>query len=113
MTVELELGGHRRPFHKTDIATSPAGAVTASRQVLGGDVTELVGWALAETTGLSPAAVRLRDGNSAAGEVLARINLAANESARDTFTTRGIRVFTGRVYLEVVSGSVEGVVYWC
>ena len=58
------------------------------------------------------AAVRIHDGNNANGEVFARINLAANESVRDWYIPKGIRCFTGRVFLEVMSGSVEGVIYW-
>lgn len=109
--VHLE-GRHRHYWQKTDIAASPAGAVTASRQVLRGDVRALVGWSVAETTGTAAAAFRLRDGTGTTSEVLARINLAANESDRDTFGQRGILVNTGNIWLEFISGSFEGVVYW-
>lgn len=114
-TVELILraGGHHKSAERTDISAGVAGAVNASRQVLaGGDVEELIGWSLRETTGAAAAEMRLRDGNSAAGEVLAVVGLAANTSSFVFASGRGVRVLTGRVFLEVVSGSVEGVVYW-
>lgn len=97
---------------KTDIATAPGGAVAASRLVLNTDAHAVMGWEFAETTGNAGATIRLHDGNSANGEVFTRINLQANESVRDWFIPRGIRCFTGRVFLEVLSGSVEGVIYW-
>ena len=99
-------------WKKTDIGPSVAAAVVASRQVLGGDVRALCGWSVAETTGAASAAIRFHDGSSATGEVFTRINLVANESNREYFTKDGVRCFTGRIYLEVISGSVEGVIYW-
>lgn len=97
---------------KTDLAANPAGAVAASRQVLNSDVHALLGWSIAETTGTAGATIRLFDGANASGEQFTRINLQANESVRDWFIPKGIRCFTGRIFLQVISGSVEGVVYW-
>lgn len=100
------------PWEKTDIGPTPAAAVSGSRAINTGDISVLTGYAVAETTGAATAAIRLRDGNNANGEVIARINLVANESVRDFWTPAGVRVFTGHLFLEVLSGSVEGVVYW-
>lgn len=97
---------------KSDIATAPGAPVVASRVVVNSDVHAVLGWAFAETTGTGGAAVRLHDGNNATSEVFARVNLAANESVRDWYIPKGIRCSTGRLFLEVVNGSVEGVVYW-
>lgn len=102
----------RFTWKKTDIATSPGAAITASRQVLAGDVRAIGGWGFAETTGTAGASLRLRDGNSATGEVFIRVNLASNESTRDYFPKDGVHCLTGRVFIEVLSGSVEGVIYW-
>jgi len=111
--IELLIGGGHKPYCKTDIGPTPAAAVTASRQVIGGgDACELMGYALRETTGAATAALRLRDGNNAATEVIVAVNLAANESVRDMFTPRGLVIATGRVFLEWLSGSIEGVIYW-
>lgn len=98
--------------NKTDIATAPGGAVAASRQVINSDVHAILGWSFAETTNAAGATIRIHDGNQVSGEVFARINLGANESVRDWYIPKGIRCFTGRIFLEVVSGSVEGVIYW-
>lgn len=111
--LELLLGGgHHYPMEKTDIGATPGAAVVASRVINAGDIAVLMGYALAETTGAASAAIRLRDGNLAAGEVIARVDLLANESVRDFWTPHGVRVATGHLFLEVVSGSVEGVVFW-
>lgn len=98
--------------NKTDIATAPGGAVTASRIVINSDVHAILGWAFAETTGTAGATIRIHDGSSATGEVFARINLTSNESVRDWYIPKGIRCFTGRIFIEIISGSVEGVIYW-
>jgi hypothetical protein len=98
--------------NKTDIALSPGGAITAGRIVINSDAHAILGWAFAETTGAAGATVRIHDGSNANGEVFARINLQANESVRDWYIPKGVRCFTGRVFVNVVSGSVEGVIYW-
>lgn len=111
--LEVLLGvGRHHPYKKTDLGKTPGVAVTVSRQVFAGDVCTLYGWAVAETTGAASAAIRLRDGLDANAEVIARINLLASESDRDTFTPHGIIVSTGHLWLEVLSGSVEGVLFW-
>lgn len=97
---------------KTDIAANTAGAVAASRQILGGDVLAVMGWTIAESTGAAVAKVRLRDGNNASAEVIATIALPTNGSSIVVVPRHGIEVFTGRVFLEVAAGSVEGVLYW-
>ena len=97
---------------KTDIAPNPGTAITASRIILGGDVRELSGWTIRETTGAAAATIRLRDGNNAQSEVIAVLGLPAAGSSIIFPTARNIEVATGRVFVEVVAGSVEGVIYW-
>jgi hypothetical protein len=100
-------------IYKWDISTGIALPITASVELpLGGAVRAVYGWAFAETTGTAAAAVRLHDGSQTGGEVFARINLTAGESTRDSFAPNGIKCRSGYLYLEVLSGSVEGVVYW-
>lgn len=70
---------------------------------------QLAGYSLAEAAGAA-AVVRLRDGIDAGGDVLARINLAANGYADRWFLPHGI-AFTAGLYVEVVSGAIEGAVY--
>lgn len=99
-------------WNKTDIAPTVAGTDTATRILLGGDVRAVCGWAIAETTGAASAAIRLHDGRLATGEQFGRVNLIASESVRDTFVPHGVRCYTGAVTIEVLSGSVEGVLFW-
>lgn len=114
-TVEVYIGErhHDRRLMKTDLSAGIAGAVAASRQVLaGGDVRAMIGYAIRETTGTAGAVIRFHDGNGPGTEVIAPVSLAAGESDRSILGSHGITVSTGRIFLEVVSGSVEGVVYW-
>ena len=97
---------------KTDIAYPGTGAVTGNKGILGGDVRAITGWAIRETTGAAAATIRLRDGSAAIGEVIAPLGLAANGFAFFPPMGKGIEVATGKVFLEVVAGSVEGVIYW-
>ena len=113
VVVEVDIGHHKHAALVADLGANPATAVIASRQVLGGgDVRRLLGWSIRETSGAATATFRLRDGNNAAAVMLANANLAANESIRDFWFPAGILVATGRIYLEIVSGSVEGVLYY-
>lgn len=109
-----QRGGYSESYtaRKTDISGSVENPVTASRVILGGDVRSVMGWAVAETTGAAGASLRLHDGGIATGEQFVRLNLAANESVRDWFEPKGLRCFTGRVFLEILTGSVEGVLFW-
>jgi hypothetical protein len=97
---------------KTDLSLVPGGPVAASRVMLNSDVHSVLGWAIAETTGNTPASIRLWDGRGITGEQFGRINLQGNESVRDWFIPHGIRCYSGAIFLQVVTGSVEGVVYW-
>jgi hypothetical protein len=101
------------PTVKTDISAGIGLPVTASRLALpGGDVAVLVGWSISETTGAATASFRLHDGKDATTPQFTRVNLAANESNRDTIGRNGAICFSGRVFLAVVSGSIEGVLFW-
>jgi hypothetical protein len=99
-------------YKKTDLAYPGTGAVVASKAVLPGDVLAIGGWALRETTGAAVATVRLRDGSAAINEVIAPITIAAGGFVFFPPYGRGIEVATGKVFLEVVAGSLEGVIYW-
>lgn len=98
---------------KTDISPTIAGAVSASRVVLsGGNVVGFAGWSLRETTGTAAAVCRFHDGANVATEVLATVALASAASAIYRYDGQGVECATGRIFLEIVSGSIEGVVYW-
>lgn len=67
----------------------------------------LVGWSLRETAG-AVAVVRLYDGRSTDAPLVAVANLAA--SASDTTWLGGVSLTEG-LFVEVMSGAVEGAVY--
>ena len=92
-----------------DFNPSPA---TASQQLVTSQARVLYGWSIAEASGSAFAKVRLRDGTSAAGKLLGVIALIPNESTRDFFPVEAIVINTGAIYLEVVTGRVEGCVYY-
>lgn len=99
-------------YKKTDIAATPAGAVAASRQVLAGDVHSVCGWCITETTGAAAAQFRLLDGSAVGNEVIGSAKLAQGTTNAVTFSDHGVEVYTGRIFLQVVAGSIEGVIYW-
>lgn len=69
----------------------------------------IVGWSIRETAGAA-AAVRLWDGREAGGQLLATVALAASDSHTVMPTGGGISV-SDALFVEVVTGAVEGVVY--
>lgn len=73
------------------------------------DVSRFGGWSVREAAATAAAAtVRFRD-TSVAGQILAVLELAADGS--DTTVLDPAVVPDGGVYVEVVAGTVEGVVY--
>lgn len=64
------------------------------------------GFALRETAGAA-AVVRIRDGGVITGDILDTVSLLANESAREWYGPQGIKGRSG-LYVEIVSGTVEG-----
>lgn len=107
-----EGGRHHAGWFKTDLSLSVDGGVSASRQVLSGDVCVLGGWVLSEPTGTAGAAVRLHDGSGTGGEQFGRINLATSATSAVLLLPHGVICSTGRVFCEVISGQVEGVLLW-
>lgn len=102
-----------RPIRKSDISPTAGGAVTASGAITPtGVCKQVIGWSIVETTGTAGATIRLWDGVANEGSVIVRIDLNANESTRDRGGPPGIQCVSGGIYLQVVSGSVEGVIYW-
>lgn len=82
-------------------------ALTGSDQavaVAGADA--YFGFSIRETAGAT-AVVRIYDNNSAAGTLVDSISLAALESARE-FYPDGIQTIVGGLYVDIVSGTVEG-----
>lgn len=71
----------------------------------------ILGWSVSETTGAASASFRWVDGRDVNGTPASGIvNLLANESDTEALGDLGIECRRG-VFLDVRSGSVEGVVY--
>jgi hypothetical protein len=70
----------------------------------------IFGWSFTEPN-VEGAKIILRDGTTGAGKYIAAITLNQNESVRDYFVG-AIALESGAIYLEVVSGHIEGAVYW-
>jgi hypothetical protein len=70
----------------------------------------LNGYSIRETAAAT-AVVRLRDKN-VSGQILATIALPASGSIQVMDTAGGILVPSGTIYVQVVSGAVEGAVYY-
>ena len=109
--TELEWLEQQYRLRPVDISPAPAGAVAASHTVLNGGASFLCGWALRETTGAAAAAIRLWDGASNNDQLLLTLALASGAGDRYILDRHGIWITTGRVFLEVVAGSVEGLLY--
>ena len=85
------------------------GATAAGERLVSGPAI-LLGYSIRESTGAAAAAVRLRNGADATGAIVATIGLAASGSDTQMPTDPGLICDVG-VWLEVVSGSVEGSVH--
>lgn len=81
-------------------------ALTGSDQIVVTGPTVYRGFAVDETSTSVSAKLRIYDGVSAAGKLIDVIQLSADESAREYYES-GIRCADG-LYVDVVSGSVEG-----
>ena len=70
----------------------------------------LYGWIISESTGTAGAKFRLWDGTSNAGNYLGTVTLGENESNREFFPVETPAIRNNAIYLEIVSGKLEGLV---
>jgi hypothetical protein len=75
-------------------------------------INNLFGWNITESTGTAPAKVRLWDGTSNSGNYLGTVTLGENESNREWFPDQSPVIRNNAIYLEIVSGKVEGVLWF-
>lgn len=85
------------------------GTTTASVSIINRQCVVL-GFGIRETTGLAAASVDIVDGADDNAPVLIPVDLAAGQSARDTYSSWGIMAQRG-VRIRVRSGSVSGALY--
>lgn len=109
MFLNLFGGSMTEPLghHIADITPEPS---TKSQVLVATGAHVLFGWALTEPN-LGAAKVIIRDGENKEGKFIAAITLNQNESTRDYFAG-SIYLESGKIYLEVISGSIEGSVFW-
>lgn len=69
-------------------------------------IMEYKGFALAET-GAAAAKIRIREGGTITGKIIDVITFTSLQSFREYLPTQGV-IVTGGLYIEVVSGAVEG-----
>lgn len=95
---------------EVDAIAVPFASRSASLSIASG-FGRLSGWSLWESAG-SPAVaqVRFRDSTDVSGTLLGGAKLAASGTDAGPNMDEGIRFRTG-VFMEVVAGSVEGVIY--
>jgi hypothetical protein len=72
----------------------------------------IYGWIISESTGTAAAKIRLFDGTSSSGYYIGTVTLAENESNREFFPVETPQIRNNAIYLEIVSGKVEGSVLW-
>lgn len=86
-------------------------ANSASPPILLSGGGSLYGWAFKETTGNTAASFDILDGETANGNLMVPIALTGGQSTRDWFTVRPMPIYQG-VFLNVISGTFEGVVWF-
>jgi len=74
-------------------------------------VNYLLGLAVREVSGAVPAKFNIRDGMDVSGPIVLPVNLAANESRSDYLPFAGGIKFERGIYIEIVSGTVEGTLF--
>lgn len=87
----------------------PFGLATVDTTAISGPC-RLHGWAVAEATGVAPAALNIRDGGDQNSTLIAPINLLASESRADNGPADGLLCMQG-VLIDIVSGSVAGAIW--
>lgn len=91
----------------------PATPFAASTLITGSGAKLIRGFSIAETSGTASAYVRIRDGKNASGNLIITISLSANQSVRELYDPGTLEIVpSAAIYLEVVSGTVEGSVWW-
>lgn len=107
---------HDRPAQFYTQAPRPTRVVGNYRPIspFGGIVSPgdglIAGFNLHETTGTDRAYVRIHDGRDTSAPIMLHISLAPGESTRDWYFPGGLKFKMG-LYVEVVTGAIEGVVY--
>lgn len=101
---------NKLPTLTSQVVLQTESIATTGNAVISNYGCQYQGFSLKETTGSTPAAVRIWNHASAAsGTLLEEITLGAGESAREFYPNGGIQADLG-LYIQVVSGAISGVV---
>lgn len=111
LDVEVRKRGHAHAL-PMDISPGGGAGIIASRQVAGGGVCELAGFMIWEFTNEFTARFSLWDGTSTSGQLLATafLPIAGGVVVGPEFP--GIHVATGKVFIQILSGTVSGVIFY-
>lgn len=90
--------------------TKIPGDIIAGKESVVQSIGIMYGWIIAESTGTAPAKIRIWDGTGGegTGNYIGTVTLAENESNREWFGRDGPPIMKNAIYVEVVSGKVEG-----
>jgi len=106
ITIGTALPAGTNAIGTVDLAAATPTAIVDAATV---SATRYIGVTVCETSGSAAAKVRVRNQN-VSGVILDSITLQANESVSYTYP-RGRSAASGTIYLQVVSGAVEGSVF--
>lgn len=98
---------------KSDIAATIAGNVTVpGRLVVPNSCRVLLGWCVCEQSGSAAVKFRIRDGD-ANGAVFCTVTIAQGASAVPVFLgDQALICNTGKLFLEITTGTLEGAIWW-
>ena len=103
ITVDLDVPANR-PARPVVYSTGNAGKLIYSRQAT------VTGWSFRETSGTVGAVLRIVDGQDNTGTLIAALSLSGGQAAAVSLAPGGLAALSG-VYIDVVSGTVEGAVW--
>ena len=72
----------------------------------------LLGWVISESTGSAAASFQIYDNTVAAGPHAGIVSLVQGTTSSVWFGTNSVVMFSGSLFLHIVSGSVQGAVFY-
>ncbi len=103
ITVDLDVPANR-PSQPVAVPTTTANVQVTNRNSI------MTGWSFRETTGNAGAVLRIVDGHDANGQLVAAVGLSAGTAQVVSVAPGGLSISVG-VYIDVVSGSIEGAIW--
>lgn len=104
ITVDLDVPANR-PSRPIAVPTTTQDVQLTNRDSI------VTGWSFRETTGAAGAILRIVDGKDANGQLVAAISLSSGTAQVVSLAPGGLAVSVG-IYIDLVSGSIEGAVWY-